>query len=63
MNIQLDEKACDQYNLPIKVGGLGINLASEVALPAYLSSVFSSRLDVNGLIPHPLKEDQNIFYK
>ena len=63
LNVKLEEKAWNQSTLPIKIGGLGIKLASEVALPAYLSSVSSSKTIVKSLVPHLLKEDQNTFYE
>jgi hypothetical protein len=54
LNVKLDEKAWDQSTLPIKLGGLGIKLASEVALPAYLSSVYSSKSVVKSLLPESI---------
>ena len=63
LNVKLDEKGWDQSSLPIKFGGLGIKLASEVALPAYLSSVYSSKSTVKSLIPASIREDLNTFYE
>ena len=61
LNISLEEPAGDQATLLIKLGGLGIKLASEVALPAYLSSVYSSNSIVQSLIPESIKQDLNPF--
>ena len=58
LNVNLDEKAWNQSTLPIKFGGLGIKLASEVALPAYLSSVYSSKSIVKSLIPDLINPSQ-----
>ena len=50
-----------QSSLPIKLGGLGIKLASEVALPGYLSSTYAIKSIVQSLIPDLIKENQKIF--
>jgi len=42
LNIELTESAWNQATLPVKSGGLGIRLAAQVSLPAFLSSVASS---------------------
>ena len=63
LNVKLDENAWVQSTLPVKLGGLGIKLASEVALPAYLSSVYSSESIMKGLIPDSIKEDPNSYYE
>ena len=62
LNVKLDERAWEQCTLPIKLGGLGIKLASEVAIPAYLSSVNATREFVKSLVPDSIKEDLNAFY-
>ena len=62
LNVKLDDRAWDQCTLPIKLGGLGIKQASEVAIPAYLSSVNATSALVKSLVPDSLKEDQNPFY-
>ena len=59
----LDEKAWDHSTLPIKFGGLGIKLASEVSLPAYLSSFYSTTSIVKSLVPHLIKDDLNPLYE
>ena len=38
LNISLDERSWTQCTLPVKQGGLGIRLASDIALPAFISS-------------------------
>ena len=42
LNIELSDSAWNQATLPVKNGGIGIRLAKQVALPAYLSSIASS---------------------
>jgi hypothetical protein len=41
-NINITNSALDQAMLPCRLGGLGIRNASELAIPAYLSSVLST---------------------
>lgn len=40
LNINLSQLAWHESSLPIKRGGLGINHASEIALPCFLSSIY-----------------------
>jgi hypothetical protein len=42
LNITLSDTAWHQATLPVRNGGIGIRLATQVALPAFLSSVASS---------------------
>ena len=63
LNVKLDGRAWEQSTLPIKLGGLGIKLASEVALPGYLSSAYATNSIVQRLIPDHMKEDQNVLYE
>jgi len=41
-NVKLDEFSWNQGSLPLAFGGLGIRKVEDLALPAYLSSVYSS---------------------
>ena len=41
LNVQLTTRLWKQCSLPVKFGGLGIRSAKDVALPAFLSSMFS----------------------
>ena len=58
LNIQLEVSAWNLCTLPINLGGLGIKLASEVALPAFLSSSYASISTVKSLVPLHIREDQ-----
>ena len=42
LNVQLTDSSWKQAILPVRLGGLGIQIASRTALPAYLSSVCGS---------------------
>jgi hypothetical protein len=42
-NIKITEPALTQATLPCRFGGIGIRNASDLAIPAYLSSVFASK--------------------
>ena len=59
LNISLEDQAWNQSTLPINLGGLGIKLATEVALPAYLSSAYASKNTVNSIVPAYIQEDQD----
>ena len=49
--MQLSSIAYSQATLPVSFGGLGVRLASDLALPAFLSSVMSSSDMVQQLLP------------
>ena len=51
LNIELSDSAWNQATLPVKNGGIGIRLATQVALPAYLSSIASSGHLILQLLP------------
>ena len=61
LNVRLEEAAWNQSTLPINLGGLGLKLASEVALPAFLSSAYSSSSTIKDLIPTIIQVDH--FYE
>ena len=42
LNIALDDRAWSQASLPVRLGGLGIRKISSVALPAFISSAYST---------------------
>ena len=54
LNITLSEPAWLQATLPVKRGGLGVRLASQVALPAFLASCSSTSELVQQLLPSHL---------
>ncbi|KAJ0179217.1 hypothetical protein K1T71_004929 [Dendrolimus kikuchii] len=43
INLEMDDRAWSQCSLPVKLGGLGVRKISSVALPAFLSSAYSTR--------------------
>ena len=51
LNIQLTDETWEQATLPASSGGIGVRKASQVALPAFLSSVVSSQPLVTELLP------------
>lgn len=51
LNVQLTDAAFNQATLPVSSGGLGIRLATDLALPAFLSSVAASCGTVQQLLP------------
>ena len=62
LNTTLKEESCwIQSTLPVKLGGLGIRLASDIALPAYLSSVKASRSSTFALLSPEIQVEQNPF--
>ena len=54
MNVTLDDDAWEQATLPVSSGGLGIRRATDVALPAFLSSVAGSHELITQLLPQRL---------
>ncbi len=54
LNIELRESSWNQATLPVKNGGIGIRLATQVSLPAFLSSVSSSSELMLKLLPSRL---------
>ena len=57
LNVKIDSVAWTQATLPLSHGGLGIRKASEVALPAFLSSAHGSMNFVRSLNPTRLRDD------
>ncbi len=49
-NVKLGELSWDQASLPLVFGGLGIRKVEDLALPTYLSSVYSSSALSNELL-------------
>ena len=54
LNVQLSDAAWYQAILPVTKGGLGIRAASDIALPAFLSSVVGSAALTSRLLPDRL---------
>jgi hypothetical protein len=49
LSLDLDEKAWTQASLPVRMGGMGIRSATDLALPAFLASVHSCDLPVRAI--------------
>ena len=54
LNVQLEENSWVQSTLPVSMGGLGIRLTSDLALPAFISSAHGATLGANSLLPDPI---------
>jgi len=54
MNVALSDDVWSQATMPVANGGLGIRRASDIALPAFLSSVTGSHLLITNLLPSHL---------
>ena len=57
LNIKLHEDAWSQSSLPVKKGGLGIRMATDLALPAFLSSANGAKETVSTLLPDYIDAD------
>ena len=55
LNVALSDEAWEQATLPVAKGGLGIRRASDITLPAFLSSVAGSQALVSLLLPQHLQ--------
>ncbi|XP_061706794.1 uncharacterized protein LOC133517478 [Cydia pomonella] len=53
LNVSFTPSSWTQATLPIKFGGLGIRLAGDLALPAFLSSAYSTFTLVRGILRIP----------
>ena len=51
LNLSLSPEAWKQATLPVKNGGLGIRKASDLALPAFFSSLHASSVVANQILP------------
>ena len=56
LNIKLDDLAWQQSSLPVAFGGLGIRWATDIALPAFLSSAHGAQGGVKKLLPQEMRE-------
>ena len=63
LNITIPERAYTQATLPIAYGGLGIRLATDVALAGFLSSVTASESLVNAILPITMSKQRNLPYE
>lgn len=56
LNLDLDDSQWDQATLPVRFGGIGIRKATEVALPAFLSSCTAANELVGQILPERMRE-------
>ena len=49
-NIRFEENSLAQEALPIRLGGLGIRMAKDIALAAFISSLLAVRKFVDGIL-------------
>ena len=62
LNVGMEDPSWEQCSLPVRMGGLGIRTASEVSLPAYLSSVSATFECITPLLPTYLRNEANPFF-
>ena len=51
LNVRLEENQWEQCSLPVSLGGLGIRKATDISLPAFISSTLATQEEVNNLLP------------
>ena len=59
-NVTFNDDSWAQAVLPVGSGGLGIRMLSDIALPAYISSLHSSSLLIKRILPTNLHLDVDI---
>ena len=62
LNVGMEDSSWEQCSLPVRMGGLGVRSASEVSLPAYLSSVSATFECITPLLPTYLRNEVNPFF-
>ena len=62
LNISLPDMAYNQATLPIAKGGLGLRLATEIALSGFLSSVCATKSTTRLLLPINVNNATNVFW-
>ena len=62
LNVNMDDSMWDQCSLPVSFGGIGIRRASDVAVPAYLSSVHATGNGVQAMVSDTIFNESNSFY-
>ena len=58
----MDDSIWDQCSLQVSLGGIGIRKASDVAVPAYLSSVHATGNGVQAMVSDTIFNKPNSFY-
>ena len=59
LNVELEGSIWEQCSLPIHLGGLGIRKVSDVATPAYLSSVCATSRGVQAMVSAEIFDEPN----
>ena len=57
LGCQLNSVSCDQATCSVRVGGLGLRRAADLALPAFIASRVDSRAEVMSLIDELFGDD------
>ena len=63
LNVDMEGSIWAQSSLPVHLGGLGIRRVSEVAIPAYLSSVCATSSGVEAMVSAEIYREVNPFYE
>ena len=62
LNVTLDDRAWEVATLPVRLGGLGIRKASDLAVPTFLSSAFGSNAVAGTLLQESIVKKDYAFY-
>ena len=62
LNVTLDDRAWNVASLPVRLGGLGIRKATDLAVPTFLSSAYGSNAVAGTLLPESIVEKDYAFY-
>ena len=62
LNVKMEDSIWSQSSLPVKMGGLGVRKVSDVAIPAYLSSVCATSNGVRAMVSPEVFNEVNGFY-
>ena len=62
LNVNMDDSMWDQCSLPVSLGGIGVRRASDVAVPAYLSSVHATGNGVQAMVSDTIFNESNSFF-
>ena len=63
LNVDMEGSIWAQSSLPVHLGGLGIRRVSDVALPAYLSSVCATSFGVEAMVSAEIYSEVNPFFE
>jgi hypothetical protein len=61
LNTKLDESSWNQASLPVTFGGIGVRKSQDVALPAFISSVYGAQETVENLLPIRIAQEKPVY--